>query len=589
MAAFDYFLKLDGIPGESTDAKHKGEIDVLSWSWGESQEIAPNAGGGSGTGKVAMTDLHVSANLSKASPQLLLACAAGKHIKSAVLTGRKAGKEQTEFLTFSLSDVLVSGYQTGGATADAAARLDLAELLEDRDDLPRADGQGQRRPDPGRLGPQDQQGVLSAPGPATASPYDAVPYPGHPFAQTHPDRLATLATLFGLRPAPPERCRVLELGCGDGGQPRADGARAARRELRRRSTPRRRRSPAARRSPRELGLANLTLEARAIEELSPAPGAFDYVIAHGVYSWVPAAVRDRLLAVCRAALRRRAASPTSATTPCPAGACARRCATCSSSTPPSSPTRASASRRRGRCCASCSRARRASTGSGRSCAARPSACSPAATRRCCTTSSPRSTTPSTSTSSPRTPTRHGLQYLAEADFFEMQIGAASEPAAQALLAIEDPVRREQYLDFLKARMFRQTLLCRAELAIDRTPHPEVLERLAVSTQAQPRGEPGADGAQAFAGPTGSTLTTDHPLVIDALDAPRAPGPPRCGCATCSGRGRADDRGALCDALLRSYAANLVALHVHPPRLATAGRPPAGQRARAPPGPRRRAW
>ena len=99
----------------------------------------------------------------------------------------------------------------------------------------------------------------------------------------------------------------------------------------------------------------------------------------------------------------------------------------------------------------------------------------------------------------------------------MQIGAASEPAAQALLAIEDPVRREQYLDFLKARMFRQTLLCRAELAIDRTPRPEVLERLAVSTQAQAQGEPGPDGAQAFEGPTGSTLTTDHPLVIDALE------------------------------------------------------------------------
>jgi len=119
MAAFDYFLRLDGIPGESLDAKHKGEIDVLSWSWGESQEIAATPGGGSGAGKVAMTDLHVSANLSKASPQLLLACAAGTHIKSAVLTGRKAGKAQAEFLTFSLSDVLVSAYQTGGATAES--------------------------------------------------------------------------------------------------------------------------------------------------------------------------------------------------------------------------------------------------------------------------------------------------------------------------------------------------------------------------------------------------------------------------------------------------------------------------------------
>ena len=119
MAAFDYFLKIDGIPGESTDAKHKGEIDVLSWSWGETQAIAASPGGGAGTGKVAMTDLQVSTNLSKASPQLLLACASGQHIKSAVLTGRKAGKGQQEYLTFSLSDVLVSGYQTGAVAAEA--------------------------------------------------------------------------------------------------------------------------------------------------------------------------------------------------------------------------------------------------------------------------------------------------------------------------------------------------------------------------------------------------------------------------------------------------------------------------------------
>jgi type VI secretion system secreted protein Hcp len=117
--ASDYFLKIDGIPGESLDDKHKGEIEVLSWSWGETQEHALSPSGGSGTGKVAMTDLHVSANLSRASPQLLLACASGKHIKSAVLSGRKAGKAQAEFLTFSLSDVLVSGYQTGGSAAEA--------------------------------------------------------------------------------------------------------------------------------------------------------------------------------------------------------------------------------------------------------------------------------------------------------------------------------------------------------------------------------------------------------------------------------------------------------------------------------------
>jgi type VI secretion system secreted protein Hcp len=123
MAAFDYFLKIDGIPGESADAKHKDEIEVLSWSWGESQPApggsGTGAGSGAGVGKVAMGDLHVSANLSKASPPLLLACAAGKHFKSAVLAGRRGGGKQAEFLTFSLSDVLVSSYQTGGTTAEA--------------------------------------------------------------------------------------------------------------------------------------------------------------------------------------------------------------------------------------------------------------------------------------------------------------------------------------------------------------------------------------------------------------------------------------------------------------------------------------
>jgi len=165
--------------------------------------------------------------------------------------------------------------------------------------------------------------------------------------------------------------------------------------------------------------------------------------------------------------------------------------------------------------------------------------------------------------------RHGLQYLAEADFFEMQIGAASEEAARALMGVENPVRREQYLDFLKGRMFRQTLLCRAELEIDRTPRPAVLEGLAISTQAEVRGEPGADGTVAFEGPTGSTVTTDHPLVIDALKRAAGAWPAAVWVRDLLGpeAGNAE-RAALCDALLRSYAANLVALHVHPPRLTT---------------------
>lgn len=117
--AIDYFLKIDSIPGESLDAKHKGEIDVQAWSWGETNPAPPSApGSGGGAGKVQMQDFNFTARMSKASPNLMLACASGKHLKSAVLTARKAGKPQAEFLTFSLSDILVSAYQTGGAEGE---------------------------------------------------------------------------------------------------------------------------------------------------------------------------------------------------------------------------------------------------------------------------------------------------------------------------------------------------------------------------------------------------------------------------------------------------------------------------------------
>jgi type VI secretion system secreted protein Hcp len=117
--AIDYFLKIEGVSGESLDAKHKGEIDVEAWSWGETNAVPPGApGGGGGAGKVQMQDFNFTARTSKASPNLMLACASGKHLKSAVLTARKAGKPQAEFLTFSLSDILVSAYQTGGAEGE---------------------------------------------------------------------------------------------------------------------------------------------------------------------------------------------------------------------------------------------------------------------------------------------------------------------------------------------------------------------------------------------------------------------------------------------------------------------------------------
>jgi type VI secretion system secreted protein Hcp len=124
--AYEYFLRIDGIAGESTDARHKDEIVVESFSWGETQTGSFAAGGGAGAGKVAMQDLHVTTQTSKASPPLLLACAAGQRLKSAVLTGRRSGQQQADFFTVTLSDVLVSDYQVSGS--EAAAPTDAVSL-----------------------------------------------------------------------------------------------------------------------------------------------------------------------------------------------------------------------------------------------------------------------------------------------------------------------------------------------------------------------------------------------------------------------------------------------------------------------------
>jgi type VI secretion system secreted protein Hcp len=115
MAAVDYFIKFDGIKGESADVKHKDEIDVESWSWGETHAGAAPPGGGGGAGKVSMQDFHFVMRLNRASPGLMKACATGQHIKTATLSGRKAGKGQLDYLTFKFQDVLVSSMQTGGS------------------------------------------------------------------------------------------------------------------------------------------------------------------------------------------------------------------------------------------------------------------------------------------------------------------------------------------------------------------------------------------------------------------------------------------------------------------------------------------
>jgi type VI secretion system secreted protein Hcp len=119
MAAVDYFLKLDGIDGESNDSKHKDEIEIQSWSWGETNTVSQIEGGGGGAGKVQFQDFHFTNLISRASPQLFQKCATGEHIKFAILSARKSGGGQQDFLHIKIEDVLVSSYQSGGANTDS--------------------------------------------------------------------------------------------------------------------------------------------------------------------------------------------------------------------------------------------------------------------------------------------------------------------------------------------------------------------------------------------------------------------------------------------------------------------------------------
>lgn len=112
--AVDMFLKLDGIKGESQDAKHAGEIHIESFSWGLSQTGVSGVGGGGGAGKVNVHDLSVTKYVDKASCDLMYSCASGKHIPSGLITVRKAGEKPLEYLKIKLTDILISSVQEAG-------------------------------------------------------------------------------------------------------------------------------------------------------------------------------------------------------------------------------------------------------------------------------------------------------------------------------------------------------------------------------------------------------------------------------------------------------------------------------------------
>jgi type VI secretion system secreted protein Hcp len=104
----DIFLKLTGITGESQDASHKDEIEILDWEWEITQRSTMHTGSGGGAGKATVSDLTFDHYVDRASPNLLKYCLTGKHIDTATLVVRKAGGSPLEYLTITMGDVIVT-------------------------------------------------------------------------------------------------------------------------------------------------------------------------------------------------------------------------------------------------------------------------------------------------------------------------------------------------------------------------------------------------------------------------------------------------------------------------------------------------
>jgi len=397
--------------------------------------------------------------------------------------------------------------------------------------------------------------------------YDQVLYPGFPLAQTHPDRLATIAGLLGMTPARPDRSRVLELGCGDGGNliPMALGLPESEFtgiDLSEQAAARGRAMSQA------LGLKNISLRQMDLLEAGADLGEFDYILVHGVYSWVPPHVREGLLGICRANLA-------------PDGV-----AYVSYNAYPGFHRREMFRE------VMLHHVRNVQDPAGRyqeavQLIARLAKCKPESE---VTRILFEEETQYLSETAPwlvyhddladtnrafyfhefmADARRHQLQYLGEADFSEMQAETYPEAVVDALerFAGTDVVAKEQYLDFIKGRRFRQTLLCRDEVALDRSLGPERITELYVASPAHPvSASPDLhEGvAELFRCPRGAALETDCAAAKIALCRLREIWPRTIRVPELL---RGGDAARLAEVLLQGYRVGLLELHTLPPQFA----------------------
>jgi len=304
--------------------------------------------------------------------------------------------------------------------------------------------------------------------------YDEIIYPGRVYPQTHPDNLATLATLFGMAPAPPERCRVLEVACGDAGNliPMAYGlpdSEFVGFDLAERPI------DSGKHAAARLDLANLTLHHLDLADFPADAGRFDYIIAHGLYSWIPASAREGLLALIAAHLAPQGVAFVSYNA-YPGGYVRRmlwemlKFHTDHLEDPRSRITEAQA------LAGLLTRGRTAHDDYTRLLDSQASRLSDREASFFFHDDLADINEPFYFHQFIERTAPHRLQYLAEAEFKTMSYGGITLEAARVLETM-DPITREQYLDFVRCRRFRQTLLCHADVELDRRLTPERIEGL----------------------------------------------------------------------------------------------------------------
>jgi SAM-dependent methyltransferase/methyltransferase-like protein len=425
--------------------------------------------------------------------------------------------------------------------------------------------------------------------------YDEVPFDSGPIPVSHPESLATVATLYGMSPAPVERCRVLELGCSTGGNligmafslPDSSfvGIDLSPRQI-----------AAARALADAVGVTNVDLRAMSIADVGDDFGTFDYIVCHGVYSWVPREIQDGILRICARHLSPHGVAYVSYNTYPGWHARAMVRDMIVFHDDPTLPPRERVERGRGFVEFLTKHA------SGEQSVYRAMFERELATLRTMSDSHflheelEAVNEPVWYWEFVRRASVAGLQVLDEAGLSAWNLALPPEASEQLQHWSATPVQLEQYLDFLRDRTFRRSLLCRSDVARTARPSAKAMPSLYVTGRVvpmAPAADAGTETEESFQSAWGHVVSTSHPAVRAALHLlhetmPRAYSFAELWSEVCTRLqadrdpdGRGDGARELADAIVACAVTQLVQLHVRPATCASSvsDRPMASKLAR----------